>query len=502
MSAIDTAARLRALMDGAPVPLTAALPFPRVDDDERFILAFVRMGGESLPWGVAFGRPGEKPQILTVPEARDRDQVAAMCAQLSGSLDAHLGHPALEPDEAPNDRQLWTPGGAHVEMLHLLALRYGKARHGDPERLHLLHALARACGYLFREHGRPGQMRVFDAARTLRELYALPAEDIRQAHLGFALAWHESPGDAAARRVAARQAERRSVGVSLDPDLENDVLAPLVTRYREADGALAKDRLAARIHEVLAPELTRRFALTERALRLLDADPRPENPCLDTLRTLAGEELEDQYRSPEAKLTNGEDAFILDAETDHAPPGAAARFFAQERSQALLGVLAHGDPDLVRRLRESGDAIEAEVTQVVDENPGRGKTPVWTLVGSASGPLRLREGAKVCLVGQPKRTGRLRRVEVIDGERHLELEITGGKTRRGVPNEPDAHDPAHVGRTIQLVAVPYDDKSKQYGVWKRTGPGAWLTHSVPRPAANPQPRRPIDLLSLVEGLKG
>ena len=493
MSAFETVARLRALAQGAPVAITSALPFPRVGDDQRFILAFVRMGGESLPWGVAFGRPGATPTLLTVPEPRDRDRVAGMCAQLSGALHDYL---------APVDSQLWMPGGAHVEMLHLLALRYGKARHGDEERLALLHSLARACGFLFREHGRSGQMRVFDAARTLRELYAVPAEDIRQAHLGFALAWHETAGDADTRRRAAREAERRSVGVSLDPDLENDVLAPLVIAHREAADATEKDRIAARIHEVLAPELARRFELTRRAVHLVDADPRSENPCLDELRTLASEELEDQYLRPEAELRSGGTAFILDAETDHSPPGAAARYFVQERSQALLGRLAHGDPDLVRRLQESGDAIEAEVTRVVDENPGRGKTPVWTLRAAASGPLRLRAGTKVCVVGQPKRIGRLRAVEIVEGERALELEITDGKTRRAVPDEPDAHDPAHVGRRLHLVAVPYDDNSKKFRVWKRSGPGAWLTHSEPRPEPGPRPSRSADLLSLVEGLKG
>jgi hypothetical protein len=53
MTALD---RLRAWSDGAPSPLGTTLPWPRSDDENRLILAFVRMGGESSPWGVALER--------------------------------------------------------------------------------------------------------------------------------------------------------------------------------------------------------------------------------------------------------------------------------------------------------------------------------------------------------------------------------------------------------------------------------------------------------------
>ena len=52
------------------------------DASDVLIAAFVRMGGESSPWECV-RRPGKKPNILTIPEPRDRDLVAAMVADIA-----------------------------------------------------------------------------------------------------------------------------------------------------------------------------------------------------------------------------------------------------------------------------------------------------------------------------------------------------------------------------------------------------------------------------------
>ena len=48
-------------------------------------------------------------------------------------------------------------------------------------------ALGRACGWLFREAQRPGQMAVMAASRVLTDAYTFPSETTRQGHLGFLL---------------------------------------------------------------------------------------------------------------------------------------------------------------------------------------------------------------------------------------------------------------------------------------------------------------------------
>ena len=54
------------------------------------------MGGESSPWGVAFGRPGRKPSVLTVPEGGTGDSTLT-----SGGFVIGAGTSALTATKSP-----------------------------------------------------------------------------------------------------------------------------------------------------------------------------------------------------------------------------------------------------------------------------------------------------------------------------------------------------------------------------------------------------------------
>ena len=92
------------------------------------------MGGESTPWGIAFGHPGKRPEVLTVPEPRTRDYVADMMAKFAPALLDHVLHPKFNAagriegtggrrPELPL-RQVWLPNRSHLEMLHCVAYSY------------------------------------------------------------------------------------------------------------------------------------------------------------------------------------------------------------------------------------------------------------------------------------------------------------------------------------------------------------------------------------------
>jgi hypothetical protein len=298
MKLADVIQRIEAWRRGAPIPLGETLPWPRSAPADRLIVAFVRMAGESRPWGVIAGHPGEEPALLTVPEPRDAGELARLALGFAAILLPHLPHPegASEAEKADiaavaMRRQLWVPGATHVEMLHFLDYRFSRARAREEASSKDLSALGRACGWLFRESTRPGQVRVFDATARIRDAFAVPAEDVRQAHLGFLLAWLAPAGTREARLAAARIAEAASVGVTLNPDVERERLEPLVTRWNANRGDPAEAaRIAEAIHAVLAPELTRRFRLTEEALGVLEDGTRPPNPGLAEVLKLAAEE--------------------------------------------------------------------------------------------------------------------------------------------------------------------------------------------------------------------
>src|SRR2546422_8607637 len=85
--------RLRAWAAGKPLPRGSPRHVHIADNRDLLIVAFVRMGGESAPWGVASGLAGTKPTILTVPEGRNRTLVADMAAEFAPVLLRHFRHP-------------------------------------------------------------------------------------------------------------------------------------------------------------------------------------------------------------------------------------------------------------------------------------------------------------------------------------------------------------------------------------------------------------------------
>ncbi|MCC6651028.1 MAG: hypothetical protein IT348_07765, partial [Candidatus Eisenbacteria bacterium] len=356
MNGREAVARLEAFRSGKPLPCGETLHLSIVDDRDLLMLAFVRMGGESGPWAIGYGAPGKKPTLLCVPEPRNRDLTAAMVAEFAPALLEHLRHPEhaadapAEPRHGLPARQIWLPNDGHIEMLHHLAYAYTFTKWGDPERATLLNRLGRAATWLFNEAHRPGQMYVMAANAALTESFTFPCETVRQGHLGYLMAWLETPGRRDARMAAATLAEQQSISTNLEPALERDRLAGHVEQWNEAnkDGG---DASAAEksIRRLLEAELKRRLELVERAITLLRADRRDINPGATQLQQASESEHWYQYLRLELKQDDDQDgpAFTPSPETDRFPAAAASRFFVHEDSDELLsGLLIHHDFEL------------------------------------------------------------------------------------------------------------------------------------------------------------
>lgn len=496
MNAREAVARLEAFRSGKPLPSGDTLHFPIVDDRELLMLAFVRMGGESGPWAIGYGKPGKKPHLLCVPEPRNRDLTAAMVAEFAPTLLEHLRHPdhaadaPARPDHGLAPRQIWLPNEGHIEMLHHLAYSYTFTKWGDPARAKLLNQLGRASTWLFNEAHRPGQKFVMAANAALTESFTFPCETVRQGHLGYLLAWLETTGRRDARMAAATLAEQQSVSTNLEPALERDMLGDAVEEWNEAHGNNGDTARAEKtIRRLLEAELVRRLELVERAITLLRADRRPVNPGAAQLSAASESEHWYQYLRLELNVNDEQDgpAFTPSPETDRYPAAAASRFFVHEDSDELQeGLLIHHDAELRAQAVAQGSAIEGTIIQVVDETAGAKKTtPVWTIEGSGLGPLQLREGTKVCLADVPKREGVIRQItSVRGGKRRYELEITGWKTEQRLPGRrviPHAADQALVDKEVLLLKATASGiaRRKSQKVWNHQVPGAWLTHQMP-----------------------
>jgi hypothetical protein len=514
--------RLEAWQEGRPLADGETLRFPVVDDPDLLMVAFVRMGGESRPWAIGFVHPGEEPAVLVAPDGRNRDLVASMAVRFSKPLLDHLVHPkwpGWDPESnvaPPPLRQVWVPNGAHVEMLHMLDYAFtfagrGQENREDPERILRLNALGRACGWLFREGQRPGSVTVMDASSALRDVFTFPADDLRQRHLGFLLAWLKTEGDRAIRAAAAEEAERQSVSTSLDPKVERDELEPLVERFVTEQRSGAEGRIpAAEIEAVLRLELSRRLTLCEEAITLLRQGDRPVNPGVDKLVALAREEFRWGYWRME-NPPGGRQRFVPSPDTDRTPVPAASNFLKTVYSEEVRAeALIHHDRELQREAVATGDAFEGEIVAVEDRSPAdsRAKRPYWVVESESDGPLRLREGSSVCLAGVPKRDGKIRAVERLEGGgRRVEIEIGGWKRARPadgqLPALLAAHDAALVGERVLLLTAPGAEFSnrKRFMVRERSGAGAWLTHDH---GARPHPVVPSgdDLVERVDRLRG
>jgi hypothetical protein len=495
---------------------------PIAQDENLMLLAFVRMGGESLPWAVGFCRPDRDPTVLTVPEARTRDDVAAMLAEFAPHLMRHLGHPDLEPlvgEPRPDDlpfRQVWLPNPSHIAMLHLLSFRYTFARRGDETRVPLLNALGRLGGWAFREAQRAGQTTVIDATAALREAFEFPSDDLRQQHLGLLIALLETEGDRDARETAAEEAEELSISINLDPMVERDTLQPLVERYGDARREGTRDtRSADAIAAALTAEVEHRLDLLKRAIGILRADARPPNEGANDLVAESARERLGDYINVELRLSgagDGQRPWIPDPETDRHPSAAAAQYLKYvAASDSLQHALIHHDIELQHEAVAAGDGIVGTIVDVRDATPdARAVTPVWTIEGPGRGPLRLRVGSGVCVAGVPKRSGYITRLDLDphSGRRTVEVEIKDWKTKpkdASFAHVPHAADrDALVGEHITLLTsqLAYFAVAKRQKVWKRDGPGAWLTHNMGSAPDRSTRRLREDPLTVVAGLRG
>jgi hypothetical protein len=331
-----------------------------------------------------------------------------------------------------------------------------------------------------------GQQLVMTASDVVRSAYDFPAEDVRQAHLGFLLAWLEARGSRDHGLAAALEAEKLPIATALLPQLERDDLVPLLEDYnsaRRVDDTAAMTAAAKGIESLLRPELERRLDLVERAVKKIETDPRPVNPGVHQLVQATLNSQWWDYVNPEANaIAAGREPFVPSAETDFQAKNAAARYFRhQAAADRTTNALIHGDRELEAEAISTGLAFRGVIVEVSDEGPGRKTIPVWRVEDTTPGPLRIRRGDGVCVVGHPSREARVRAVEPTKGGALvLEVEITNHKTKqdgRKWPQSMAAADERWIGQAVTLIGTSFADMSEQKARTVRANdalPGDWL----------------------------
>jgi hypothetical protein len=493
MSTHQVMHRLQAYQAGKALPQYSTLHFPIVRDRDLLVVAFIRMGGESAPWGIAVGQPRRRPKLLTISEPRNRDARADMVAEFASILLQHFNHPAYTPPSVDlgwlPTRQVWLPNPSHLEMLHYLAYAYTFTKWGEDSRAHRLNQVGRLAGWLFRESQRPGQVATVTSTTALKTSYVFPAQDVRQNHLGFLLAWLTASGDGEKRAADAAQAERTSISTSLDPMLERDRLVPLIEEYNSVVKTGHSDAVVScsvRLREVLEPELLRRFNLTEAAVQVLRRDKRKPNPGLEVLEDGGRSEMFYRYLAPEIQRQNPYNGSIYtpSPETDRNPIAAAALYFQHQASDELRqAALIHHDRELQDEAIAAGKAFRGKVTLVRDEGTDRSCKPIWTLESTITS-TRVRVGNRLRVAGLASRQVRVRSLNSGAVGITLEVEVTELKTRpRGPASRkvPSATDHRLLGKIVTLLPAADEamDHRRIEKLWTQNTPGSWLTSGRP-----------------------
>jgi len=419
---LETIRRIRAWHEGAPTPRGSVVNVHVGADDDVLVAAFLRMGGESRPWGVAIGTLANGPTVFTVPEARNRQLVADMMVVVAPHLLAHFRHPAFDDDgpagyQSQSLRQIWLPGPSHLEMLHFIAAAYARTKWNHPN-VDTLNALGNLCNALFIEAQRPGQQVVMSAVDALRSAYVFPTAPIRQAHLGHLLGWMRGGRTRDDRLRAAHEAERNSVSTVLDPEVERRELASLVAEWGES----RSDDTARRIDAALHTELTRRWKLTATAVAELRRDPRGANPGLADLVTGSAKGFFHAWGNRVVNEAAGIDQFWPNVFTDHNARGASGSYQSRVADHEISQVaLMHGDRELQREELARGRGVVARVTANSEDE--------WMIAYTYPELTTIEPGRVLAIAGRP--TMSLRVTDVDLDERTMTLAPGWKRPKKG-----------------------------------------------------------------------
>ena len=439
---LETIRRIHAWHIGRPTERGAAINRHLADDDDVLIAAFLRMGGESRPWGVAVGTLAEGPTVVTIPEARNRDLVADMMIDVAPIFLRHFRHPQWHASgpggfQTQSLRQLWLPGATHLEMIQFLAAAYARTR-WERSDVVSLRALGNLCNALFLEAQRPGQQVVATATDALRSAYVFPTSPVRQSHVGHLLAWLQAEGSRDDRWAAAHEAERLSVSTVVEPETERRDLQPLVSSW--SDGR--SEATARSIHQVLAAELERRWKLTASAITLLRSDRRRANVGLTKLVASSAKSFYVAWGERAMNEAAGQPPFWPNVFTDHNARAAAGSYHARvaDHDEARF-LLVHGDRELQREELAAGKGVIAHVTSAAGDQ--------WEATYTYPDLTTIESGRTLTIAGHPKMCLQVTDVDL--DERRLVLVPQWKKAKSSAQHEWASGDAKWLGCTLVLL---------------------------------------------------
>ncbi len=422
----DLVARVLARKRGRAVPIRETF-YLSPDPMPVFGIAPIRVVAEEQVQAVAFGTPGNTPEVLVRlnPMAREADELLPFAQ----ALDAYLKD-AIARGSIP---RIWLPHRAALGVIEMLGYRYRTNRRASEP----IRVMGGQCAALLAEARRPGQQVVAVAGELLRKHVATGQSPAKDYHLRALLEWID-PQQGVDPSLAADQAAIQPANAVLirhDDDQVEDL------RRRVSEGGPEAPKARALIETILRNGALQEWELLESGrqaywgLNLIDLQGwDPESDSWRFRRIAEG-----RYWRP--SRADGLSRSILDE---------------QHAAEVLLDREIRFDRLIRQEARLAGRAVLCRVLEV--NQPAPGQHPCHVRLETEQQVLRVRRGTSLSSLD-----GRLRiRVDALEYELGkpsvILAQVVKGVTRAKAPV---------VGETVDFIdCAPFEGHYLKRGIYQ------------------------------------
>jgi hypothetical protein len=473
MSMLTTLARVEAAATGRARPLSQ-VRHRRLAGQPLVIIPLTLAGDPATPVAAMTGTSRTDPELLVVPQPRDRELRLLFLASLARTVLSYIAarQQAAEIIAAAKNReerrryadapQILVPNRAARDYLGLLGRATRFQRTDGPYPVGPdVPALGKWLTFFADRADQPGSALLADLTSMLAEHWATGQSPLEDASLAAQLAWIDPPpGMTGLQAALATEDPLRCppAGPATDPGFDQAILEPLIRNYDRAariGSRAGTDRAAAEIAAALRGQLTPTWETIWYAIALLRGLPETAGAS----RRWAADR--DSFTSFSSYLADGG---LPQPRRDHAAT-AAARLDRLERAQAAYDAeRALEDPFILAELRTAGEAFAGEV---VSTQPSRttttaaGRTilrPRFTV--RTGDPVRIEPGRVLICPTRPSQRVQIADLPRAGTDAQVVLEVIQGM---GTPARPK---PGAVPALGELVSYALD-------------PGYWAQRDFP-----------------------
>lgn len=439
MSALTSLARVQAAASGVAQPI-ATVRHVHISARPLVLVPLMLAGEANAPLAAMVGANRDRPDLLIVPQPRNRDQRFAFAAELAAVVVAYVDGFRRVVETVPTDRgrdtrtrfldapQLLVPNPVGVNFLRLLgrSTRFRRV-YGDYAVHPAVPTLGRWLTFLGERTEHRGSCLLLAATDALALHWATGQSAVEDQSLAALIGWIDPPAGMTGPQAAAAAEDSLiwpPAGPATDPTFDNEVLASLIDTYgHTAEGSIARQRTLVALRTALTSQIEPTWRLMWQAVDLLRGLPAGQR--VDRRWT----EDRDAFTAYADYLDNGG----LPQPRRDGAVAAAQRLSRLERVHADYETQrAFDDPFVMAEYRMTGDAfagtvIEAEPDRTDMTGARRILRPHITI--ATEEPVRLEPGT---VLAAPTRPGQKATIRSINGV-HVCLELAGGMGRSRTP---------------------------------------------------------------------